>query len=103
MECFSLGDFIERYRKYLTLKIGESAADKKILKLKTVIFQILYPRMGQPNTSRKSNQALLAKIPIIVLLKPMTAVFLKILILFKPKGINQPLPTVEFGKILLLG
>ncbi|MEB3311063.1 MAG: site-specific integrase [Snowella sp.] len=60
----SLYDVIESYRQWLIPKIGEAAANKKILKLKTLLFQILYPRMGQPNHSRKDNQALLSKIPV---------------------------------------
>ncbi|MFM1843446.1 MAG: hypothetical protein RLZZ490_2189, partial [Cyanobacteriota bacterium] len=64
MNHYTLGDAIERYRQSLIAEIGEEAATKKAQKLRTVCFQVLYPRMGQPNTSRKANQALLAKIPI---------------------------------------
>jgi len=60
----TLADAIEGYWQSLIPKIGEAAATKKVQKVKTVCSQVLFPRMGQPNTSRKDNQALLAKIPI---------------------------------------
>jgi hypothetical protein len=62
----TLVDVTEGYRQFLIPKIGGAAADKKAqkAKTKTVVFQVLFPRMGQPNASHKANQALLAKIPI---------------------------------------
>lgn len=60
----TLHDAVEHYRLSLRDKFGEETATKKAQKLKTVIFQILYPRMGNTNTSRKANYALLVQIPI---------------------------------------
>lgn len=60
----TLADALEGYWQSLIPEIGEAAATKKVQKVKTVCSQVLYPRMGQPNTSRKANQALLTKIPI---------------------------------------
>ena len=63
MLSFTLKDVLERYAdSLLALLDSVEAAQKKVQKLKTVLFQVLYAVMGQPNHSRKQNQAFLARI-----------------------------------------
>ena len=63
MLSFTLQDVLERYAdSLLALLDSVEAAQKKVQKLKTVLFQVLYAVMGQPNHSRKQNQAFLARI-----------------------------------------
>lgn len=82
----SLADALKGYWQNLIPKIGEEAADKKAQKAKTVVFQIFYPRIGQPNTSRKANQALLAKIPLHEFLETYDAVILEDIEVLKAQG-----------------
>lgn len=65
MFSFTLQDALERYADSLLTLLGSvEAAQKKVQKLKTVLFQVLYAVMGQPSHSRKQNQAFLARISV---------------------------------------
>ena len=65
MLSVTLQDVLERYADSLFALLGSvEAAQKKVQKLKTVLFQVLYAVMGQPNQSRKQNRALLARISV---------------------------------------
>ena len=62
MNC--LYDWLNQYQEDLITKIGYDAAVKKIQKLRTVIFQVFYPLLGQPNHSRNKNNELLKRITV---------------------------------------
>ncbi len=65
MFAVTLQNVLERYGESLLTHLGSvEAAQKKVQKLKTVLFQVLYAVMGQPNQSRKNNQAFLARISV---------------------------------------
>jgi len=59
-----LFDWLNQYQEDLITKIGSDAAIKKIQKLRTVIFQVFYPLLGQPNHSRNKNNELLKRITV---------------------------------------
>lgn len=65
MFAVTLQNVLERYAESLLVHLGSvEATQKKVQKLKTVLFQVLYAVMGQPNQSRKNNQAFLARISV---------------------------------------
>ena len=65
MLSVTLQDALERYADSLfALLDSVEAAQKKVQKLKTALFQVLYAVMGQPNQSRKQNRAFLARISV---------------------------------------
>ena len=59
-----LFDWLNQYQEDLITKIGYDGAIKKIQKLRTVIFQVFYPLLGQPNHSRNKNNELLKRITV---------------------------------------
>lgn len=58
----TLQDCLQRYQEYLREENTEKSAKKKVQKTITVIYQIFFPLIGQSQTSRSRNKALLAQI-----------------------------------------